>query len=217
MNGPKIPSSLKWFLNRRARIASEISKAQDAENDRLQAVQAKLAQVDAQRAKLVRASDRMALAHKSLCDALSRDLTAIDQVLQLHEVSIDRSLLPPVRGHNRIAATDHGQMTRLIFACLQSRNGKACTTTQVALYVASKLGSTGRTENFDDLCYRVRYRLKELVSKQPLAECTRPGASLTMLGASSARCRIRRSQGPRLEVVQVERVAVHDSEVAAEQ
>lgn len=165
---PKTPSSLKWLLDRRARIAGEIAKSQDAEGERLEALQAELARIDTQRAKLVLAGDRMASAHTSLCEALCRDLAAIDQVLQLHEVSIDLSLLPPVRGHNRIAATDHGQMTRLIFACLRSSCGKACTTTQVALYVASKLGSTGRTENFDDLRYRVRYRLKKLVSEQRL-------------------------------------------------
>lgn len=163
MTAPKTPSSLKWLLDRRARIAGEIAKAQDAEDERLQSLRVELARIDALRAKLVQASDRMALAHNSLRDALIRDLAAIDQVLQLHEVSIDLSLLPPVRGHNRIAATDHGQMTRLIFACLRSSGGKACTTTQVALYVASKLGSTGRTENFDDLRYRVRCRLKRLV------------------------------------------------------
>lgn len=159
MNASKTPSSLKWLLNRRARLAGELDKTHAAEVSRLTAHQAELNRIEAERDRICDLNANAVSAYEGLRDALGRDLRAIDQVLQLHEIQIDPDLISPVRCHNKIAATDHGHMTRLIYECLRAHSGGPCSATQVALHVASALGSTGRTEDFSDLRYRIRRRL----------------------------------------------------------
>lgn len=162
MNDVKIPSSLKWLVTRRARITGELTKAQAKEARRVHEFHAEIARLEAEQAEVQRMHSYALTSHAALCNSLEQDLLAMDQVLRLHEIQIDPDLIASIRSQENMAATDHGQMTRLIYECLRLNEGQACTATQAALHITTMLGNTGGAYGFSDLRYRVRKRLQHL-------------------------------------------------------
>lgn len=163
MTRPRTPSSLAWLLKKRARLSGEIIKIEAAEAARLREVGRQLDVLDAQRAEVLSASNQDAKTCDQLLAALRRDLEAADQVLRLHEVQIDPDLIAPIQTHTRCAATDYGEMTRLILAALRHAQTTPKSTTQVANFVIDRIGSIGRAIDYSDFRYRVRKRLQRLV------------------------------------------------------
>jgi hypothetical protein len=95
---PKIPSSLKWLIDKRARLEAEVRKTE---------------------ASIGRA--------KSLIEELSSlkdSLAAIDQTLGMHEIRIDINLIQPVRSHYVRVNLPYGVLTRTILMCLRLRAGE---------------------------------------------------------------------------------------------
>ncbi len=162
MSQIRTPPSLAWLLKKRARLRGEIIKLEAAEAARLRQVASKLEAIDARRHDLLSVSQQAAKTCDQLIAALRRDLEAADQVLRLHEVQIDPDLIAPIQTHTRCAATDYGEMSRQILACLKHAQGIPQTTTQVANFVIDKIGSIGHAVDYSDFRYRVRKRLQRL-------------------------------------------------------
>ncbi len=162
MSQIRTPPSLAWLLKTRARLRGEIIKLETAEAARLRQVGRKLEAIDARREDLLSTSHHAARTCEQLIAALSRDLEAADQVLRLHEVQIDPDLIAPIQTHTRCAATEYGEMSRLILACLKHAQGIPQSTTQVANFVIEQIGSIGHAVDYSDFRYRVRKRLQRL-------------------------------------------------------
>lgn len=158
----RTPSSLAWLLKKRARLSGEIIKIEAAEEVRLREVGVRLEALDAQRANVVLMSNQVARSCEQHLAALRRDLEATDQVLRLHEVQIDPDLIAPIQTHIQRAATDYGEMTRLILACLKHGKNRPQSTTQVTNFLINAIGSTGHAIDYSDFRYRVRKRLQRL-------------------------------------------------------
>ena len=134
----KIPSSLKWLIDKRARLDGEIQKTRQA----------------AARARELIQELR----------AVEKDLAAIDRALKLHDLEVDVQFVRPVRSHyNRIKAP-HGLLTRALLQCLRQAKGRPVSTVDIMAFVASKFAEAG-VEAVDRkmLHQSVRYRLKHLV------------------------------------------------------
>lgn len=89
----RIPSSIKWLIDKRARLDAEIQKTQ------LSIAKAK---------KLI----------KEL-SGLEKSLLAIDKALELHEISVDVKLIKPVKSHYKRINLPHGELTSCILSCLR--------------------------------------------------------------------------------------------------
>jgi hypothetical protein len=89
----RIPSSLKWLIDKRARLDAEVQKT---------------------RASLANAKKLI----KEL-SALEKDLSAIDMALRIHEIEVDPSLISPIKSHYHRINLPHGELTRCIFKCLR--------------------------------------------------------------------------------------------------
>lgn len=91
----KIPSSIFWLINKRARLAGEIAKVQKA----LSKVQSLV--------------DRL--------KELETSLDAIDQALKLHEIQVDIENIKPIRPKKARSKFEYGEINNLILSYLRSR------------------------------------------------------------------------------------------------
>lgn len=101
----RIPPSLNWLIDKRARVAGEIEKT---------------------RRSLVKA--------QKLIDELKEletKLTAIDTTLELHDIKVDISLIRPIQSQHVRVKIPHGELTRSILNCIRlyQENGPVSKTT----------------------------------------------------------------------------------------
>lgn len=134
----RIPSSLKWLIDKRARLDAEMQKT---------------------RAALEKT--------KKLIEELSeieKSLTAIDTALALHEIRVDTSLISPVRTQYNRINLPHGELTRLILMCLrQHKNGQPVSKTQIVEFIKNRHPElSDQDEGRMWLKRSVTYRLKSL-------------------------------------------------------
>jgi hypothetical protein len=162
MRAPPTPSSLKWLIDRRTRLSGEITKAKKLESERLSQTLAALAKAQATHQQLSEENLAAIHRHERHVQALSQALEATDIVLREHEIPIDPNDLPSVIGHTTERVGSYSQITRLIYESLGRANGESLSTTQVALYVASRLKKAITEEDFSDFKYRIRKRLSHL-------------------------------------------------------
>lgn len=132
----RIPSSLKWLIDKRARLDAEVQKT---------------------RSSLATAKKLI----KELSE-IEKDLKAIDKTLELHEISVDTSLISPVKSHYNRVNLPHGELTKSILTCLrQSKDNQPVSKSEIVQFIKST-----HPELIDELEVRtwlstsVRYRLK---------------------------------------------------------
>lgn len=148
----RIPSSLNWLVNKRARLDNEIRKASAA----------LVVQTNAAEAYI---------------QVLKSDLEVIDKALRLHEVKLDPTLIPPINTQTSARKFKHGAMTRAIFSCLKNNKNRALSTTEIAMFVAG-YAQNGSNENFPEIRYSVGHQLKKLASKGKVERVPRSRTSV---------------------------------------
>lgn len=134
---PKIPSSLKWLIDKRARLDAEIKKTQ---------------------ASLTSA--------KQLIDELSKledDLAAIDRSLGLHEIKVEVEHIRPVRSHYVRVNLPRGELTRSILLCLRLREGLPAKMGEIVSFIEARHGDLSASVGSRAVFHRsVHNRLKAL-------------------------------------------------------
>jgi len=137
----KIPSSLKWLVDRRARTLAKRTE---------QMRRAEMSTHEASRLVEVAAS-------------LQADLDSIDRVLSLHEIAVDPSIIRPRRTPQGMLLP-YGKVTRAIYACLRAANGEWRSTTEVLAFVTQRQGLAITSESYAHARLVVRRRLKAMVA-----------------------------------------------------
>lgn len=134
----RIPSSLKWIIDKRARLDAEIQKT------RVSIAEAK---------KLI----------KELSE-IEKSLKAIDSALGLHEISVDIALISPLKSHYNRVNLPHGELTRLILMRLRQADGKEpVSKSDIIQFIKTKHPNLiNELEVRTWLNHSVRYRLKSL-------------------------------------------------------
>ncbi len=136
---PRLPSSLKWLIDRRARVAGEIEK------------------IEALLAKCQKLSDELI--------PLKELLASVDQTLALHDITVDVELIQAIKSQEIRISVPHGELTRAILLCLKINDGIPCSTNEVTAFVAARFANLqGETSSMPELRESVRYRLKDLCS-----------------------------------------------------
>lgn len=130
----RTPSSLKWLVDKRARLAGHI-------------VQIKR-KADAARQ---RAADL-----ESSAQATLRDLEAIDRILGLHDICVPPEVIRPVRMTSDGPLLQRGHVSRNVLACLRDAAGDWRSTTEVLLFVGSQGKAMHDDVRYADLRLRVR-------------------------------------------------------------
>ena len=134
----RIPSSLKWLIDKRARLDAEMQKT---------------------RAALVKTKKLI----KELSE-IEKSLSAIDAALALHEIRVDTSLISPIRTQYNRINLPHGELTRLILMCLrQHKNGQPVSKTEIVEFIKDRHPElSDQNEGRVWLNRSVSYRLKGL-------------------------------------------------------
>lgn len=110
----RIPSSLKWLIDKRARIDAEIQKTKKAIS-KIQEMLGELDQVEA-------------------------TLAALDKTFELHEINIDIALIDPVRSQYFRIKLPHGELQKLVLACFRNKEkGTQLLRSEVTEYVISRI------------------------------------------------------------------------------
>jgi hypothetical protein len=94
----KLPSSLKWLIDKRARLDAEIRKTE---------------------ASLARARELI-----NDLENLKESLAAIDRAFELHEIKVDVNLIRPVKSKYVRINLPYGELSRSILTCLHLYSGE---------------------------------------------------------------------------------------------
>ena len=148
----RIPPSLKWLIDKRARLSAEIKKTQ--------------------------ASIKVAREMIRELKGIEQDLAAIDRAFTLHDIPVDIELIQPIRSHYFRIKVPHGELTRAILLCLKLADGAPVRASQIAEFVASRFATLDSAPmNSVDLRRSVKYRLQNLqrdgavMRHHPLKSC----------------------------------------------
>lgn len=178
MRAPPTPSSLKWLIDRRARLAGELAKLQAYKGRPLTKATRLVANLE-KRLEEARHAHSVAVNYRErVIRALSEDLAATDMVLRQHEVQIDPDLISPINGHERKAATDFGAMSRYIFEFLRLSEEKGATSAEVTAYLMTCLNLELPANERSDLRYRVRKRMQYMTWEGKLERIPTPDQHL---------------------------------------
>lgn len=135
---PRIPSSLKWLIDKRARLDAEIAKTQ------------------ASLAKTRRLIKELSY--------LKESLDAIERALEMHDIQVDVENIQPIRSHYNKISLPHGELTRTVLALLRLSGNIPVKTTEIVAFVEKRyIALNIPPENRFKLARSVHYRLKDLV------------------------------------------------------
>jgi hypothetical protein len=135
----KIPSSLKWLANKRARTAHNL----ELHKQRLEIINAEIVNLE------------------PLIQSLQADLDAIDRTISLHEIQLNPKKIPNIQSKPRQKGLAHGEITKHIFSYLKSQGEKWSTTNHIAAYVWRVVGFSGEYD--PEFRLAIRYRLRDQV------------------------------------------------------
>lgn len=137
MRATRTPSSLKWLINKKARIEGEIKFIEAITPSRLE--RSKLAVEAAENtylALLKSHKKRLRLVNDRL-PTLQKQFEAIKATLGIHEIQINPDLIQPIRPQSRKRLLPYGVLTRDLYNYLRRSAGPA-TTKQIARYIMGK-------------------------------------------------------------------------------
>ena len=128
---PRLPSSLKWLIDRRGRVDGEIKK------------------IEASLAKCQRLATAL--------EDLKARLASIDATMDLHEIQIDPKNIPTIRSQYVRVNLPHGELTRSIVLCLKLNEGLPISTEAITSFVVARCADLDtEQEHFSRLKSSVR-------------------------------------------------------------
>lgn len=166
MSTTRTPSSLKWLINKRARIHGEISKIELLQQERIKIAEQRLQLVEQE----LESARRFLHFERDVTDLqlkkLKTNLQTIDATLALHEILIDPKIISPIRPREARTALPYGKITRLIFEYLGASNGVPITTTEFAIFISRRENMNLDKTQFSDFKMIVAHRLRNLMDKE---------------------------------------------------
>lgn len=154
----RIPPSLKWLLNKRARLLNAIEVAEKQHSKR-EYMRSQMLAVHRRQEKL---SEVNLNASRTHLEALKKDLNAISITLSLHEIPINPEIVEPIKTQMSVRKFKYGAITRLIFSCLKYAQKDIRTTTEIAAFVAEYYKVDIEKAEFLEIRMSVKYRLRKL-------------------------------------------------------
>ncbi len=165
MSSIRTPSSLKWLIDKRARLLGEINKLESSRDKKLEDARRRVLEAEN---SLEQARQELACVESSLpmiIESLRGDLQAVDNTLGLHEIQINPDIIPPIRTQDAERHSDHGAMTRAIFERLKLAGGQSVSTLEFTDYVAVAMGLELTDNNYQEFRKKISWRLKCLCTE----------------------------------------------------
>jgi hypothetical protein len=131
----RTPSSMAWFIQKRAKILGIIEHKQGR----------------------IRAGRKSVSLYK-------KQLKAIDIVIRLHEVAVNPDMVMPVQPR-RARISRRGEMGRFLIEELKTATGTTVAATELSIRFLKHLGMEVTMRSLKDMRARVAWRLKDLASE----------------------------------------------------
>lgn len=157
----RIPSSLKWLINRHARLLSEISRVENALQEDQNAHRQLL--IDHKESEAVSSSNLQA--RRAYLQQLKSDLQTIDGTLLLHDIPINPEIIGPLKTQTSPRLLQFGEMTRLIFSCLKFAGGECRATSEIFTFITTNCRRKLTADESKHLRFTLGKRLVALHSK----------------------------------------------------
>lgn len=133
----RIPPSLSWLIDKRARLDGEIRRT---------------------RASLAKARHLI-----EELSTLEEDLAAIDRTLELHEIKVDVRDIAPINTQYVRVKLPHGSLTQSILLFLRLREGVPARMSEIVSFIEARYADIDAlAESRGKLSRSVHYRLKSL-------------------------------------------------------
>ncbi len=164
----KIPSSLKWLIDKRARLLGEIAQVEKATPESQLKLSKKIAHAEFQLIRLqhqlatLRTQQIQARNRPQYLEVLRADMAAIDRALEQHDIQINPELIKPIRSQWAEKFLAHGEITRKIYTCLKAGYPEPQTTTEVTVFILSATEMQLNPNEFMEFKLRVSRRLSHL-------------------------------------------------------
>lgn len=142
----RIPSSLKWLMDKRARLDGKLKKAQSS----------------------------MGIVQRLIADIsnLQKDIEAIDRALGMHKIQVIPQNIKTISSCAKRSRLPWGELTRTLLLGLRLNKGEPLSTDALTFFVAERFASQYEsTEDLKQLRLSVHYRLKNLARNNVI---TRP-------------------------------------------
>ena len=167
MRTVRTPHSLKWLIEKKARITGQIEYLEKPLPIYLETTRLALEKAESQ-VKILRSTYKKSkdLQDKGL-PKLRAQLKAINIVLGIHEVQINQDLITPIKPI-RASKLPHGQVNISIFEFFRvshSINRREATTREITAFLATKFKIQNTEISLVQLTLIVRARLKNLVQE----------------------------------------------------
>jgi hypothetical protein len=135
----KIPSSLKWLANKRARTAYKL----ELFRRRLDVLKSETVDIE------------------SSVQSIQADLDAIDRTISMHEIQLNPEKIPFIQSKPRLLNFANKNLTKLMVSYLKSQGNQWSPTNQIVAHVWQAAGFPGE---FDpEFRLAIRHRLKDHV------------------------------------------------------
>lgn len=146
------------------RLTGEIEALKKQEAERLRQAERVITKARADAKKLEDENEMSSLLHEKHVQVITQALAATDLLLREHEIPINPNELPSIHAHSIPRIASRSKITRYIFEALSHTEKPSLTTTEVAVYVATKLEILDVNGGaFPVFKYQIRKRLGHLV------------------------------------------------------
>lgn len=168
----RLQSSLKWLIDRRARLLGEIERIEKkptySQAKIIKAITRVEARIAVLKSHLGQLKKQQVEANSHL-KALKSDLDAIDRALRQHEVKVTPELIKPIRPHQTKGDLSYGEITRNIYMCLKTAYPEPRTAMDVAVFIAASSATKLSASELRELRFRVKQRLTHLTWEKKIS------------------------------------------------
>ena len=161
MRAIKTPPSLKWLINKRARLHGELLALQKAQPKQLSLLNESV-DLAASYLRLAKFNLFKLLESFKTIPALLKEIEALDTVLGIHEVKINTSLIQPVRSNGFKRCIPYGDLTKSIVECLSDDIDTPKSSSEITYYISVKYGLDANLSNIKEFKVYVGNRLKNI-------------------------------------------------------
>lgn len=162
MSQIRTPPSLKWYIDKRARLLGEIIKLENSLPKRLEEAKSEVVHAEVRLNIAKEYLTQLESGHQRIIDALREDIQALDRSFALHEIQIDPKIIPPIRSQNANRLLPHGSMTSSIFEALKLGGGRPMNTLEITDHVISSNGLMLSGNEYQALRESINHRLRDL-------------------------------------------------------
>jgi len=174
MSEIRTPSSLKWLIDKRARLVGRISKLEKVNAQTIERLCSRITKLEQ---ALIDA--RQELAHEksvipALLESLKADLRALDRSMSMHDIEIDPAIIPSINTQEAPRFIHHGDITRHIYKYLTQQKSRSASSLEVAVYIATHFSLQLTDQEFLTFKIKIRHRLKDLMHQGRLIRLPTP-------------------------------------------